>query len=96
MTGQGVVCVRSHTSKMSSHLGSCCCRMCQILQFCSLSNDSSDQDSVDILVQSPSLDAIDEVFDEEMQKMLLISFKNRQIASLQRGSKNTNMMTLIT
>ena len=60
------------------------------------SNDSSDQDSVDILVQSPSLDAIDEVFDEEMQKMLLISLKNRQIASLQRGSKNTNMMTLIT
>ena len=58
------------------------------------SNDSSDQDSVDILVQSPSLDAIDEVLDEEMQIMLLISLKNRHIASLQRGSKNTNMMTL--
>ena len=36
-------------------------------------NDSSDQDSVDILVQSPSLDAIDDVLDEEMQIMLLIS-----------------------
>ena len=60
------------------------------------SNDSSDQDSVDILVQSPSLDAIDDVLDEEMQIMLLISLKNRHITSLQRGSKNTNMMTLIT